>query len=307
MNGVHFDISNAYTLVIEKLEEWIHEGFKMLPNFAVAILVLIVSILLGKLIKSIFYQVMKRLTDNKSLQSLLSSVVYISVIAIGAFIALSILQLDGAVTSLLAGAGVIGLALGFAFQEIASNFMAGTMMSIRKPFREGDLLKSNDFFGIVKKIHLRTTEIHTLQGQMILIPNSQVFKNPIENFSYIGKRRIDLPIGVTYDTDLSFAKQIARGAIEGLEGIEKDNVSIFFTEYGNSSINFTIRYWISFTNKQFEYWDAVDRGIIAIKKAFDANDITIPFPIRTLDVDSVDFDGIFSSYQQSSRQGSPRT
>ncbi|MDZ7848367.1 MAG: mechanosensitive ion channel family protein [Owenweeksia sp.] len=293
MKEVNFDVNKAYALLSEKLEEWISASIKMLPNMVVATLVLLLFVLLGKLTKKLFVRLISRVSDNKSMRSLMGSLLYVSIVAVGTFIALSILQLDGAVTSLLAGAGVIGLALGFAFQEIAANFMAGTMMNIRKPFKEGDLVKTNDILGIVEKIHLRTTEIRTLQGQMVLIPNAEVFKKPIENFSYSGKRRIDLSVGVTYDTDLEFAKRVATEAVQALEGINPNEVSLYFGEFGNSSINFTIRYWITFGSKQFEYWDAMDRGIIAIKKSFDKNGITIPFPIHTLELGNVDFDGIF--------------
>ena len=298
MKEVNFDINKAYGLVTEKLEDWISTGVKMLPNFLVAVLVLVLFVLLGKLLKKIFNKVFQKITDNKSLQSLLSSILYIAVVSIGTFIALSILQLDGAVTSLLAGAGVIGLALGFAFQDIASNFIAGTMMSIRKPFKIGDLIKTNDFFGKVTNIHLRTTTIQTMQGQIIMIPNASVFKNPIENFTEFGKRRIDLEVGVTYGQDLPFAKKIAKEAIESIDGIDKDDVTLFYTGFGGSSIDMVIRYWMPFTNKQFEYKAKVDEGIIAVKQAFDKNGIGIPFPIRTLDFGDTNFKDIFSTYKE---------
>ncbi len=298
MKEVNFDINQAYGLVTEKLETWISTAVKMLPNFLVAVLVLVLFVLLGKLLKKLFNKLFKKITDNKSLQSLLSSILYITVVAIGTFIALSILQLDGAVTSLLAGAGVIGLALGFAFQDIASNFIAGTMMSIRKPFKIGDLIKTNDYFGKVTNIHLRTTTIQTMQGQIIMIPNAEVFKNPIENYTEFGKRRIDLEVGVTYDQDLPFAKKIAKEAVESIEGIDKDDVTIFYKGFGDSSINFEIRYWMTFTNKQFEYKGKLDEGIIAIKQAFDKNGISIPFPIRTLDFGDTDFKQIFSTLKE---------
>ncbi len=298
MKNVNFDLNKAYELVTEKLESWISTGVQMLPNFLVAVLVLVLFVLLGKLVKKIFNKVFQKITDNKSLQSLLSSILYLTVVAIGTFIALSILQLDGAVTSLLAGAGVIGLALGFAFQDIASNFIAGTMMSIRKPFKIGDLIKTNDYFGKVTNIHLRTTTIQTMQGQIIMIPNASVFKNPIENYTEFGKRRIDLEVGVTYGQDLPFAKKVAKEAIENIEGVDKDDVSLYYTGFGGSSIDMVIRYWMPFSNKQFEYKAKMDEGIIAVKQAFDKNGIGIPFPIRTLDFGDVDFKDIFSTYKQ---------
>jgi len=284
LENINFSFDKAYELVNGKLIEWLETAIKLLPNFVVAVLLLLAFVLLAKLTKKIFFKISGRITDNLSLQRLLASIIYISVITIGTFIALSVLKLDKAVTSLLAGAGVIGLALGFAFQDIASNFIAGTMMSIRKPFKIGDLIETNDFFGTVKSIHLRTTEIQTLQGQMVLIPNSMIFKNPINNFSYAGRRRIDIEVGVTYDTDLPFAKKIAQEAINEIEDVF--DVSIFYTAFDSSSINFTIRYWINFSNKQAMWLAKQDEGIIAIKKAFDKNNITIPFPIRTLDIDT---------------------
>lgn len=304
MNQVSFDVNKAYTLVSEKLEGWISTAIKMLPNFLVAVLVLVLFVLLGKLLKRLFNKIFKKITDNRSLQSLLSSILYIAVVAIGTFIALSILQLDGAVTSLLAGAGVIGLALGFAFQDIASNFIAGTMMSIRKPFKIDDLIQTNDYFGKVLSIHLRTTELQTMQGQIVMIPNAEVFKNPIINYTQLGKRRVDIAVGVTYDQDLPFAKKVAKEAIESIEGIEQDNVTIYYSEFGGSSINFTIRYWMPFKNKQFEWLAMQDEGIIAIKKGFDENGISIPFPIRTLDFGDVDFKEIFSTYKEQAHNNS---
>lgn len=296
---MNFDVNKAYGLVTGKLEEWLATAVKMLPNLVVAILVLLVFVAIAKLARKLLAKLFNRFTDNNSIQNLLSSIVYIGILAIGTFIALTILNLDGAVTSLLAGAGVIGLALGFAFQDIASNFIAGTMMGIRKPFNIGDLVKTNDYFGKVLKIELRSTLIETMQGQQIIIPNAEVFKNPIINYSTKGKRRIDLAIGVTYEQDLPFAKKIAKEAIESLEGVEKDNVTIFYTGFGGSSIDFTLRYWMNFSNKQFEYLEKQDAGVIAVKQAFDKNGIGIPFPIRTLDFGDVDFKSIFSQAKNS--------
>lgn len=296
---INFNPEKAYNLLAGKFEDWLAAAIKMLPNFVVAIIIVVVFALLAKLVKRIFNNIMGRVTDNASLQGLLSSIIYVVIVAIGTFIALSVLKLDGAVTSLLAGAGVIGLALGFAFQDIASNFIAGAMMSIRKPFQEGDLIETNDFFGNVLKIHLRTTNMLTLDGQHVMIPNAEVFKKPITNYTRHKRRRIDLPVGVHYKTDLKLAKNLAVEAVKALDDIADDDVSCFYSEFGDSSINFIIRFWIEFGNSQAIYMSKRDEAIIAIKKAFDENGITIPFPMRTLDLGDVNFKDIFGSYQQS--------
>ena len=119
---------------------------------------------------------------------------------------LSILQLDKAVTSILAGAGIIGLALAFAFQDIAANFISGIFISFRKPIKLGDVVKINDYMGKVEQINLRDTIILTFQGQMVIIPNKDVFQSPIENYSLLGRRRLDLVVGVSYGDDLEKVK-----------------------------------------------------------------------------------------------------
>ena len=274
---------DAYNLLVNKLTNWLDTAIEMLPNFALALLVLIIFYAIGKLIKKSVRQLLKNVTSNRTIVNLLESILGFIIVAIGVFIALSILQLDGAVTSLLAGAGVIGLALGFAFQDIASNFISGIILSIRHPFGIGDIIQSNDYFGTVEKLNLRNTIIKLPQGQIVYIPNKMIFENPLENFTKTGERRIDLACGISYGEDLEKVQKIVTEAISSLDKINKQrDVQFLFNEFGDSSINFEVRYWISY-NRQFDYFSAQSEGIIALKKAFDKNDIMIPFPIRTLD------------------------
>lgn len=274
---------DAYNLLVNKLTNWLDTAIEMLPNFALALLVLIIFYAIGKLIKKSVRQLLKNVTSNRTIVNLLESILGFIIVAIGVFIALSILQLDGAVTSLLAGAGVIGLALGFAFQDIASNFISGIILSIRHPFGIGDIIQSNDYFGTVEKLNLRNTIIKLPQGQIVYIPNKMIFENPLENFTKTGERRIDLACGISYGEDLEKVQKIVTEAISSLDKINKErDVQFLFNEFGGSSINFEVRYWISY-NRQFDYFSAQSEGIIALKKAFDKNDIMIPFPIRTLD------------------------
>ena len=177
------DVSNAYNMVVNKLNEWLNTLIVMLPNLAVAILVIIAFYILARIFKKVSHNLLSRFSSYEAINNLLSNITFFVVIAVGLFIALGLLQLDNAVTSLLAGAGIIGLALGFAFQDMAANFMSGIAIALKQSFKINDLIKSNNYFGVVKRINLRTTDILTGQGQMILIPNKEVFQNPIINYS----------------------------------------------------------------------------------------------------------------------------
>ena len=277
------DINEAYNLVAGKLETWIDTLIQMLPNLAVALVVLVIFYVLGKLVRNMIGRLLDKVTDNKNIINLLETIVGVLVIGIGAFIALSILQLDGAVTSLLAGAGIIGLALGFAFQDIASNFISGVILSIRHPFGIGDIIETNDIYGTVQKLNLRNTILLTPTGQIVYIPNKSVFESPLENYTATGERRIDLSCGVSYGDDLEKAKKLAIEAVEGLANYDSDKgIEFYYDEFGGSSINFKIRFWVNF-KKNPDFWSARSDAIIAITKKFDENDIMIPFPIRTLD------------------------
>lgn len=284
MDTISTTLSDATSLIIEKLSGWLERMIEMLPNFVVAILLVLVFVVIAKYVRKGLQKLLARISDSKSLNSLITTIVYLVIVLVGAFIALSILNLDKAVTSLLAGAGIIGLALGFAFQDIASNFMSGIIMAIRKPIQIGDLVETNGVFGKVHKMTLRSTELINLQGQHFIVPNKLIFENPIQNFTSTQHRRVDLECGVSYGDDLPLVRKIAITAIEELDCIDQERgVSLFFKEFGDSSINFQIRYWVKDGAEQAQYLHALSEGIIALKAAFDNNDIMIPFPIRTLD------------------------
>ena len=276
-------MNDAYGIVMGKIEDWITGFIAMLPNLVVAIFVLIIFFVAGKLARKAVNNLLSRVTNNKTITNLLETIVSIAIIGIGVFIALSVLNLDDTVTALLAGAGILGLALGFAFQDIASNFISGVILSIRHPFGIGDIIQTNDFYGTVEKLNLRNTIMKTVTGQIVYIPNKKVFENPLENFTSTGIRRVDLSCGISYGDDLEKARDIALKAVDQVENVlSNKGIEFYYDEFGDSSINFKIRFWVSFVTNP-DFWQARSDAIIAITKAFDQNDIMIPFPIRTLD------------------------
>ncbi len=276
------DFQQAISKVLEKLDGWLEQLVLLLPNLLVALLVVVAFWLAAKLVKKALVRLLDPIVPGQ-IARLLGTLAYLATLIVGVSVALGIVGLQKTVASLLAGAGIIGLALGFAFQDIAANFMSGVLLAIRRPFRVGELIETNDFFGTVQRITLRSTEIRTPPGQIVLVPNSQVFQNPIVNFSRTGERRVDLSVGVAYGDDLEKARSVAVAAVEQIEARQADRpVELFFEEFGDSSINFVVRFWIDFS-RQAEYLAARSEAIERVKVAFDEAGLTIPFPIRTLD------------------------
>ena len=280
---MNFDIDKMTDLLNEKLVNWGEMIIKLLPNIVIAAIVLVIGLYIAKFVKKITLKLVSKISNNVTLNNLFSSVVYFAFIGIVLFTVLSILNLDKAVTSILAGAGILGLALAFAFQDIAANFMSGIFISFRKPLKVGDIVQIKDYMGKVKMINLRDTVIETFQGKSVIIPNKEVFQNPIENYTILQKRRFDLSVGVSYGDDLEKVREITFNAVKDIEDLsQEDEVSVFFMEFGDSSINLSVRMWVN-TPEQAIYNKVRSQAILNIKKAYDANDIMIPFPIRTLD------------------------
>nr|WKN38502.1 mechanosensitive ion channel [Tunicatimonas sp. TK19036] len=280
---MEFNVNDALATIMEKLEAWLERITAMLPNLVLAIFAFVVFLNLARLARRLFARVMARATNDVGIQRLLTQLLYYVCLSVGMFVVLEILELDKAVTSLIAGLGVVGIALGFAFQDIAANFIAGVILAFKKPFNVGDVVEIDGTSGVLDRTDFRLTVIRTFQGQEVYIPNKDVIQKKIINYSITGERRIDLKIGVSYGEDLEQVMQVTLDAVKTVEGVRLDK-DIIFDYYGfeDSSINFNLRFWITFPGEP-TILTIINQTIIAIKKAYDAQGITIPFPIRTLD------------------------
>lgn len=277
------DVNKISDLISSKLNVWFEAIIKLLPNIFLAAIVLVIGLFIAKFFRKIASKIIAKISHNITLNNLFSTIIYFTVIGVILFTVLSILKLDKAVTSILAGAGILGLALAFAFQDIATNFMSGIFISFRKPLRVGDIVEIKGYMGRVLEINLRDTVMETFQGKTVIIPNKDVFQNPIENYSFLKKRRFDLSIGVSYGEDLDEVKKITLQAVSDIEELSKeDEIKIYFVKFDDSSINLSVRMWVN-TAEQGVYNKVGSDAIMKIKKAYDANNIMIPFPIRTLD------------------------
>ncbi|UKN01268.1 mechanosensitive ion channel family protein [Paracrocinitomix mangrovi] len=269
-------------IIVDKLESWWTSLVDLLPNFILALVVLVLFIIAARYIKKGLTKLFSKTYSNKELSKILTKIGYIAVIATGTMVALSILHLDKAVTSVLAGAGIVGLALSFAFQDLAANLISGFFMAAKRPFEVGDVIEIKDHLGTVKDIQLRSTIVETFDGNEVRIPNRILFENPLTNYYETKTRMIQLKVGVSYADDLEKVEEVAKSAITSLDGlVESEEVKLIYTGFDDSSINLEIRYWVPYDN-YFQYLEGISKGIKAIKKAFDKNDISIPFPIRTL-------------------------
>lgn len=268
----------------QKVQSWMESLITMIPNILLALVIILLTVIIARTLKKLFFRTINRISKNEAINKLMASIVFFVLLTLGFFIALRVLNLDKTVTSLLAGLGIAGLALGFAFKDVASNFIAGIYIAIKSPINVGDIIEYQGVKGIVKEIGLRASSIKTFQGQNIILPNRLIMEDKYIHYTINKERRIDLDIGISYGDDLDKVEQVTLEAINKIPFIDKQKpVDLYFKEFGDSAIIFSVRYWVKYMPSNYLiYLRALSQGIKNIKKAYNENDITITFPIRTI-------------------------
>jgi len=278
------DFQRAFELLSHKLIRWVQQFILLLPNLLIAILILVVTYFVARLTRRIMSNFMPRVSHSVTLNNLVVTMTYLAVLLIGIFFTLEVLSLDKTVTSLLAGVGIIGLALGFAFQDIAANFISGIIIALQRPFTVGDVIQTESFFGTIESINLRTLDLRQTTGELVRVPNRKVFESSVINYTVTTHRRVDLECGVAYTSDLEQVRDVVIASMQDFPNLLSERaIEVMFTSFADSSINFTLRFWIPY-KRQLDYVSAKSEAIMRIKRAFDHAGIVIPFPIRTLDI-----------------------
>ena len=186
------------------------------------------------------------------------------------------------VTPIIAGLGVTGFILGFAFQESLGNLASGLMIAINQPFTIGDYVIVAGNEGTVLKVDMMATELATADNKKIVIPNKSAWGGPITNFSALGRRRVDIKIGIDYASDVGKAIEIALAALKAVPGVLQDPApAVSVASLDDSQVTLNVRPWA----EGGEYWAVYNATCQAVKAAFEKNGVSIPFPQLTVHMD----------------------
>lgn len=272
---------NTLQTIENSLQELLSSSIKLLPAWLLAIFILFLTRYAAGTLQKLSTQLGQRTIRSRSLQLLLSKTSYVAAWAIGILTA-SIVAFPGLrLGDVVATLGLSSVAIGFAFQDIFKNFLAGILLLVQEPFRIGDQIVVGNYEGTVERIDIRTTKIRTYTGERVLLPNSEVFTSAVQVRTAFDTRRTDLAIGVDYNTSLPEATEVLKKTISEVVGVRSEPApEIDLVSFGDSSIDLIVRYWTA--PEQQEVRRVQTRAMMAIKKAFDRADISIPYPIRTL-------------------------
>jgi small conductance mechanosensitive channel len=274
-------MSQIIQTVFNSVQDLVGTSVQVIPAILVGLIIILLTRYAAQFMQNLGNQIGKRTLRSQSLQLLLSKTAYVLAWVIGITLACVIAFPGLRLGDIIATLGLGSVAIGFAFQDIFKNFLAGVLILLQEPFRIGDQIIIEGYEGTVEQIDIRTTKIKTYKGEKVILPNATLFTNAVQVRTAYGIRRTDLAVGVDYKTPLSEAAEILEKIIARVEGVVREPApEIDLVNFNDSSIDFQVRYWTSAEQKNVRRTQT--KAILAIKKAFDDADINIPYPIRTL-------------------------
>lgn len=263
--------------ISEIFQQYIMDFLTLLPQLIAALVIFFVGLYLASLVRRLVKRNLEKRTDNIQPIDLLSQLAYWLTVILA--VALSLQMIGFNLTAFLAGLGIAGFTIGFALQDVSKNFIAGLIMLIQQPFQIGDAIEVSDFIGTVLAIDLRATQIRTLDGRLVMIPNGEVFVKPITNFSEAESRRVEISTGVAYDSEPGAVRQTALSAVAAVPGFKSEPPpEALFENFGSSTFDLKVYYWIDTSLTSVPA--AKDAGLEALKQAFERTQIDMPLPAQ---------------------------
>jgi small conductance mechanosensitive channel len=259
------------------MEQYMDKILEMVSLYGVKVITALVVFVVGRWIAKIIRKITSRMMKKAKVEPILigftSNMVYIALVAFVIIAALG--QLGIQTTSFIAILGAAGLAIGLALQGSLANFAAGFLMVVFRPFSVSDYIEGAGVAGTVEQIQIFTTTLLTPDNKTIIIPNAKLTGDNIVNWTAKGTRRVDMVFGIGYDDDIDKARKIMEEVLAKDERILKDKATqISVVELADSSVNFVVRPWA----KVSDYWGVYMDAMENIKKAFDEQGISIPYP-----------------------------
>lgn len=259
-----------------KIVEWLQTAGVAYGMRIVAALVILVA---GAIAIRIAAKALEKILEKTRLgeKSLVAKFLVSAAVKVGwAFLAVIVLgKLGVDVGPIIAGLGVTGFVLGFAFQESLGSLAAGLMIAINKPFKVGDFVSVAGLDGSITALDMMAVTLATPDNRKITIPNKSAWGQPIINFSALDKRRVDITIGIAYGADISLAKKTALEVLAALPGVLSDPAPMAEVKsLDDSAVTLTVRAW----SRTADYWSVYFSGIQGVKEAFDRAGVAIPFP-----------------------------
>ncbi|MEM8738409.1 MAG: mechanosensitive ion channel family protein [Planctomycetota bacterium] len=274
-------VDGAVNTLTDAVGNLVEGFFTSLPQLLIAVCVLIATALIARFADYVANRLLKRARVRESLRDLFRIFIRTAVWFAGIFVAAIIVFPTFGVGQLVAAAGLTSIALGFAFQDIFENFFAGILILWRFPFENGDFIEVDGLMGRVEDVEIRMTHIRKTNGELVLVPNSMIFKNKVTVQTNRPNVRMELAVGIAYGEDIAEGRKVILEAVKSCDTVQQTvKPEVLATAFGASSIDFDVIWWAA--SRPIEARRSRDQVVEAIKKALDDAGIEIPYPYRTL-------------------------
>ncbi|UWR40187.1 mechanosensitive ion channel family protein [Phaeobacter inhibens] len=270
--------------LMEQMSDWLASAVIALPRVGVALTILLLTALLVWAAKTVIRRISRQLKLRRNLCDVLQLLASVILWLIGSLIAVTVVFPTVTPGKALTTLGLGSVAIGFAFKDTFENFLAGILLLLREPFQIGDFIECEGAEGKIEAITVRDTHIRQTDGQLVVVPNAQLFHNAVTVRTNRELRRATLICGIAYGENVDTARSVISEAVRNVDMVRDDvrDVQVFAKTFGASSVDFEITWWTG--SEPLDIRASRDQVVAAVKTALDDAGIEIPFPYRTLTV-----------------------
>ncbi|MGR3761974.1 mechanosensitive ion channel family protein [Roseobacteraceae bacterium NS-SX3] len=267
-----------------QISGWFDSAVAALPRVGVALVILVLTVVVVWAVRAVISRIAKRARLRRNLSDVLQLLAGVVLWLIGGLIAVTIVFPSITPGKALTTLGLGSVAIGFAFKDTFENFLAGILILLREPFQIGDYVECEGAEGKIEAITIRDTHIRQTDGQLVVVPNSDLFHNPVTVRTDKELRRAQIICGVAYSENVDEAREVIAEAVRSVDTVRNDvrDIQVFAKAFGASSIDFEITWWTG--SEPVDIRSSRDQVVAAVKAALDDAGIEIPFPYRTLTV-----------------------
>ncbi|MFD0964741.1 mechanosensitive ion channel family protein [Pseudofulvibacter geojedonensis] len=279
------NFSNTLIKLKESLQENWDNFINHIPEIIIAILIIIIGFLLANVISKTFKRTVSKKSQDPLMTNFLAKSLKIGFLALIVMLALKVLGLGGIAAGLLTAAGASALIFGFAFKDVGENFISGVILSFNRPFNVNDTVMIGDIFGKVKIMEFRFTKLKTFDGRDVYIPNSDIIKKAVYNYTEDGFYRSDFIVGIDYDDDVDFAKEIILDVVTKTKGVINTNQHECFVtvnDLGVSTVNLKVIFWTKTKEYKRGALEVKSDVIKRVKNVISENGLNMPADIKEI-------------------------
>ncbi|EGV43681.1 mechanosensitive ion channel family protein [Bizionia argentinensis JUB59] len=278
-------MEDSLQLMKESLQAYWESFIISVPKIILAILMIIIGFLLANLISRFFKKTVLLKRHDPLMINFLAKTVKLGVVILVIMLALKVAGLSGIATGLLTAAGASAVIIGFAFKDVGENFISGIILSFNRPFDVDDTVMVDNIFGKIKSLEFRYTKLKTFDGRDVYIPNSDIIKKAVYNYTEDGFFRLDFMVGIDYDDDIDFAKKVILNTVRKTEGVYEDadhECFVVVDSLGVSSVNLKILFWTQTKEYRKRAMEVKSTVIRNVKQVIMENGLNMPADITEI-------------------------